>query len=119
MEARDICERTMAYAVRAVKVYAYWSATEERRGVIIGRQFLRAASSIGASVAEAKAAESRADFIHKDAIAQKEARECLYWLQLMFRAELSPSKKLEPLIAQTNELIAIVTTILVKLKRRK
>jgi four helix bundle protein len=62
------------------------------------------------------AAESRADFIHKYAIAQKEARECDYRL---LHAGLIPVKKLAPLIAETNELIVIVTTILVKLKRRK
>src|SRR5687768_5175735 len=109
----------MDYAVQAVKVYAYARRQKNDAAAIFGRQFLRSAASVGANVTEAKAAESRADFIHKYAIAQKEARESLYWLNLMLRADLIAAAKLEPLIAETNELIAILTTILVKLKRRK
>jgi four helix bundle protein len=85
----------------------------------LGGSSSRSAASVGANVSEAKGAESRADFIHKYGIAQKEARESLYWLALMLRADLVSAAKLQSLIQETNELIAILTSILVKLKRRK
>jgi four helix bundle protein len=52
-----------------VKLYAYVRRRKDDAGMIFGRQFLRSASSIGANLTEAKAAESRADFVHKNAVA--------------------------------------------------
>jgi four helix bundle protein len=71
----DIEERTLGYALRSVKLYQYLQSKRDGAGWIIGKQFLRSATSIGANVSEAQSGESRADFIHKYAIAQKEARE--------------------------------------------
>jgi len=87
-------------------------------GWVIGKQFLRSATSIGANVTEAQSAESAADFIHKYGIAQKEARESEYWLALMERADLFPGAALAELKQETDELIAIITTIIVKKKQR-
>ena len=64
-ERPDIQERTLEYAVRAVRLFQALQALPDRAGWTIGRQFLRAATSIGANVAEAQSAESRADFAHK------------------------------------------------------
>lgn len=81
---------------------------------MIGKQFLRSATSIGANVAEARSAESAADFVHKYSIAQKEARESEYWLALMEQAEVLTSEKLAGLRQETDELIATITAIVVK-----
>ncbi len=77
-------------------------------------QLLRSGTSVGANVEEAGSAESRKDFIHKYSIACKEARESHYWLRLLTASELIPKDRLEPLIAESNELIAILTTIIKK-----
>ena len=66
----DIRHRTLEYALRAVNLYRALQEGKDGAGWVIGRQFLRAATSVGANVAEAQAAESRADFIHKYSIAQ-------------------------------------------------
>ena len=50
---------------------------------MLGRRRLRARTSIGADVDEARAEQSRADFISKYGIALKEARESIYWLPLL------------------------------------
>ena len=73
----DIKKRTFNYAIEAIKFYQ--SIYREKSGVgrILGKQFLRSATSIGANIEEAQAAESKADFIHKFTISQKEARESL------------------------------------------
>ena len=116
---QDIRERAMDYAVRAIKLVQFLRGRKDDAGTIVGRQFLRSATSIGANLTEAQAAESRSDFIHKNAIAQKEARECRYWLRLMQRAELAPPPRLEPLLDETEQMIAIITRILVNTKKNK
>ncbi len=97
----DIRTRLLRYAVRAVNLYRYLQAQTDGAGWVIGKQYLRSATSIGANLQEAKSAESRADFIHKYGLAQKEARESLYWLQLMAESELLPRTRLDPLLQET------------------
>lgn len=53
----------------------------------MSKQILRSGTSIGAMVRESEQAESKLDFIHKLAIAQKEANESDYWLELLFQSE--------------------------------
>ena len=115
----DIRRRSFQYALRAVKLYRYLDDQRDSAGRLLAKQYLRAATSIGANLQEALSGESRADFIHKYAVAQKEARESLYWLELMAESGLVPRSRLDPLIQETNELIAILTTIIVKSKRAK
>lgn len=85
---------------------------------MIGRQFVRSATSIGANVEEAQSAESQADFIHKYAIAQKEARESLYWLRLISESGFVPKQRLSAIMRETEELHAVITAIIVKAKTR-
>ena len=75
--------------------------------------------SIGASVEESQASESRADFIHKLGVAQKEARESLYWLRLLSQGGIVAKKRIESLMQETNELVAIITAIIVNCKRKR
>jgi four helix bundle protein len=114
---QEIRARTFAYALRAVKLYQYLQKKKDGAGWILGKQYLRAATSIGANLAEAQAGESPADFIHKLGIAQKGARESLFWLRLLAESELVGRSKLRPLIHETEELIAVITAILVNSKR--
>ncbi len=116
---RDIRERTLEYGVRVVRLYRALAETTDGAALIIGKQFLRSATSIGANVTEAQAAESTADFIHKYSIAQKEARESEYWLALLEKAALLPVSRLAELKQETNELIAIITTIIVNKKQNR
>ena len=116
-KARDIRERTFEYALRAIKLYQYLIKRREGAASLIGRQFFKSATSIGANLEEAMSGESRADFIHKNGIAQKEARESLYWLKLLAASELVPQARLEPLLQETKEILAIITAIITKAKK--
>lgn len=89
----------------------------DRAGWIVGKQFLRSATSVGANVAEARAAESQRDFIHKLQVAQKEARESLYWLRLFAEAAILPTKKLADLTRETDEILRILVAITRNTKR--
>ena len=115
-EPQDIRKRAYQYALRAIRLYQYLQKQKDSAGWIIGKQYLRAATSIGANIEEAQASESRADFAHKLGIAQKEARECLFWLRLLTDSRIVSNARLKPLIDETDELIAVITTIVVHTK---
>ena len=85
-KAIDIRERAFQFAVRVVKLCKYLEKNSEVSRNVIS-QLLRAGTSVGANLEEAKAGQSTADFIHKNAIALKEARESNYWLRLILATE--------------------------------
>lgn len=116
---QDIRERAYQYALRAVRLYQYLQKQRDSAGWIVGKQYLRAATSIGANIEEAQASESRADFVHKVGIAQKEARESLFWLRLLSESGIMPKSKLKPLIQETEELVSVLTSIVVNAKRKR
>lgn len=115
---RDIHERALEYAVRARRLVRHIQRTLEVGALTIGRQLLRAATSIGANLAAAQSGETRADFVHKCSVAQKEARECLYWLRLLARAELVPYARLSGLTGETNGITAVITAIARNARKR-
>ena len=110
---KDIKERGFSFACRIVKLYQFLA---KRKGgaEILGRQVLRSGTSIGANLEEAAAGQSKADFISKCNIALKEARETYYWLRLLIKTEVVPANKLSELVNESNELVAILTTIVKK-----
>ena len=115
---QDIRERAMEYSLRAIRVYRYLLEQREDVGRIIGRQFLRSATSIGANLVEAQSGESRRDFIHKCGIAQKEARESKYWLMLLQNSQTTTTtRRLDLMIDETDQIIAILTRIIVNAKK--
>ena len=116
--APDIRERTVRYSVRAIELYRFVQSGRDGAGRVIAKQYLRAATSIGANVEEAHSGESRADFIHKFGIAQKEAREGSYWLRLMAESTIVSSQRLAAIRRETEEIYAVLTAIIVNAKRK-
>jgi four helix bundle protein len=78
-------------------------------GETMGRQLLKSSTSIGANYREANRAESKAGFVHKPAIAEKEASETAYWLELMAEAGMGNREGVTCLLQETKELLAIFT----------
>lgn len=70
----------MDFAVRVVGMYKF--LINDKKEFILSKQLLQSGTSVGANIREAEHAESKADFIHKMAVAQKECNESLYWLEL-------------------------------------
>lgn len=116
-KAIDIRERSFEYALRAIKLYQFLQFRKDGAGWVLSKQYLRSATSIGANIEEAQSGQSKADFIHKMSISQKEARESLYWLRLLVQSGIVSTNRLEPLIQETEELIAIITSIIRKTKQ--
>lgn len=85
----------------------------------LANQLLRSGTSIGANVEEAKSGQSRADFVSKLYISCKEARETHYWLRLIEATEVIEPRKLEGLIDEADQLVAILTTIIKNTKSRE
>ena len=78
-------------------------------GDVIGRQLLKSGTSIGANYREANRAESKAYFIHKLAVVEKEASETLYWLELLLEAGIGAHQEAIRLMQEAKELLAIFT----------
>jgi four helix bundle protein len=78
---------------------------------VLGRQALRAGTSIGANYREASRARSRAEFVSKTGDCLREADETEYWLELLVDSGTVDPKKMAALLDETRELIAILTTI--------
>ena len=103
-----IREKSFDFALVAINLYKRLQADRE---FVISKQLLRSGTSIGANVEEATAAESRRDFIHKMALASKEARESMYWLRLLSKSDLVPGLDLSKELASAHELVRMLTSI--------
>ena len=77
----------------------------------VAGQLLRAGTSVGANAEEAKAAFTRREFACKNCLVLREARESHYWLRLVAANGLAPHGAVLPLVQESDELVAIYTTI--------
>lgn len=115
----DIRERSFEFAVRIVKLCRYLEKnTIVSRNVI--SQLLRAGTSVGANLEEARAGHSTADFVHKNAVSLKEARETQYWLKLILATESfdeTVAKGITELRDESFELCKIIGKIIVTSKK--
>ena len=113
---RDLKQRTKTFALRIIKLYS----ALPRRGdaKVLGNQILKSGTSVGAHYREACRAKSDADFISKIEGALQELDETTYWLELIGEAEVLPASRLQPLHEEADELIAILVTIVTKVKRK-
>lgn len=115
----DIRERAFAFAVRIVRLCKFLEKNSSVGKNLIG-QLLDAGTSVGANLEEAKAAQSTADFIHKNSISLKEARESNYWLRLILATEgfdNKVKKGIEDLENESLELAKIIGKIITSTKK--
>ena len=82
----------------------------------LANQMLRAGTAIGANLEEAKSAYSRRDLASKYAISLREGRECHYWLRLIKADQPQLSQEVDALLDECNQLIAVLTTTVRKLR---
>jgi four helix bundle protein len=94
----------------SLKIISFYKKLQKDKEFIISNQILRSGTSIGASVEEALAGQSKRDFTAKMSISSKEARETKYWLRLLKESELT-DLDVNSLILDIDELIRILTSI--------
>ena len=115
MEKRSVIEHlSIKFALRIIKLYKH--LTDEKREFVMSKQVYRSGTSIGANIAESKAAQSEADFISKLSIALKEAFETKYWLLLLHESETIGGKEYDSIENDINIIIGTLTNIIKKKK---
>jgi len=111
----DLIERTKRFALRVIRLFA--SLPKSGEAQVLGKQLLRSGTSVGANYREAHRARSRAEFIAKCGDSLREIEESAYWLELLEESGIVPAAKLKDLRNETNELTAILVTVVKKSKK--
>lgn len=109
-----VLTKSYAFAVRIVKL-SKWLAGE-KKAYQLADQVLRSGTSIGANLEEAVGGQTRRDFVAKCSVAYKEARETHYWLRLLRDTDHLDEKQAVSLLADCEELLRLLTTILLSAK---
>jgi four helix bundle protein len=106
-ESTDLAKRTKEFAYCIIRLNRNLPHTYEAE--IIGKQLLRAATSVAANYRAAKRAHSRPEFISKLGIVVEEMDESLFWLECISEKSIIPPTRMREIIKETNELVAIFT----------
>jgi four helix bundle protein len=109
MDKKELEKRTKKFALEVIRFVA--DLPKNKISDVLGYQFLKCGTSIGANYREANRAQSRQDFIHKIAIVEKEASETQYWLELFDASNIGDPESLSWLLQESAELLAIFTSI--------
>ena len=112
----ELRTRTKTFALRIIRLYVTLPKTTEAQ--VLGKQVLRSGTSVGAHYREAQRAKSDADFISKVEGGLQELDETAYWLELLVESKIVAERKLAALMKETDELTAILVTIVNKMKRK-
>ena len=110
MKNNIVKNKSFEFAIRIFKLYQYLSS--EKKEFILSKQLLRSGTSIGAMIREAEHAESKSDFIHKFAVAQKEANEVIYWLELLKATDYLNQKEFENINNDAVSILKLITSII-------
>jgi four helix bundle protein len=103
-----LADKSYKFAIRIVKLSAY--LTKEQKEYTLSRQLLRSGTAIGALVAEAQYAQSKADFINKMYISLKEANESRYWIRLLTDCKYLTETMSKSIFDDVEELIKMLTS---------
>lgn len=106
MKPEELKDRTKQFALRILKLVAALPKTIE--GPAIANQLVRSGTSVAANYRATCRARSKAEFIAKVGVVLEEADETLLWLELISEANLLPPKRINPLLTEANELVAIM-----------
>ncbi|HEV2805876.1 MAG TPA: four helix bundle protein [Chthoniobacterales bacterium] len=104
----DFRERTFQFGIRCVRLVE--SLPKSMTSQTIGRQLLRAATSVGANYRSAVGGRSRADFVSRMGIVEEECDEALYWMDVLVEWKLVPSGRVEELRREADKIIAITVS---------
>ncbi len=113
----DLKQRTFLFASQIVQLVNGLPKTIA--GAELGKQLIRAGTSVGANLEEADDASSVKDFIYKAGIARREAKESRYWLKLLIHSKLSDGERAIELHQESDELVRILSSIIAKAQQRQ
>lgn len=107
--------KSFELSVLGVEFYKF--LIENKKEFVLSKQFLRSITSVGANVREAINAQSKADFIHKLSISQKECDETMYWLELLKETNYISEEKFSSIYPKCNEVLKILKSIIITSKK--
>jgi len=116
MSENVIKTKSFSFAIRVIKLYQFLCS--DKNEYVLSKQLLRSGTAIGALVRESEQAESKLDFIHKLAIAQKEANESDYWLELLFQSDYLNEVQFQSLKLDIIEINKILASIIITTKQK-
>jgi TIGR02436 family protein len=108
MKENVLRKKSLTFAVRIVNLSKY--LRENKKEFTLSDQVLRSGTAIGAMICEAERSESTPDFIHKLKIAEKEANETLYWLELLKETQYVTQTEYNSINDNTIELIKMLVS---------
>jgi four helix bundle protein len=103
-------DKSFNFAIRIVNLYKYLCS--DKKKYVLSKQLLRSGTAIGALVREAEQGESTADFIHKLAIALKEAKETEYWILLLTETDYLTKNESTSILKDLDELLRLLISII-------
>ena len=115
--SNDLRTRTKSFALRIIKCYISLPKTTEAQ--VIGKQFLRSGTSVGAHYREGSRARSTKEFISKLEVGIQELDETMYWLELLTEARIVQKSDLAGLLDEANQLMSIFIASVKTAKNRE
>ncbi|WP_018623220.1 four helix bundle protein [Spirosoma luteum] len=112
-----VLDKSFRFAIRVIRLYQH--LIDSKKEFVLSKQMLRSGTSIGANVREADNAESKADFIHKLGIAQKETDETMYWLELLKETDYLIGHEFDSIHQDANELLKLIRSIIITSKNNR
>jgi four helix bundle protein len=116
MDENVIKVKSFNFALRIIKLSQFLNV--DKKEFVLSKQLLRSGTAIGALVRESEQAESKKDFIHKLAIAQKEANETDYWLELLFQSDYLNQAQFQAIKSDIIEINKILASIIITTKQK-
>ena len=117
MTKEEMKQRTKKFALRIIKLVE--SLPKEKITDVIGRQLLRAGTSVGANYRAACRGRSKADFISKMGIVEEEADESIYWMELLVEGKIVEYARLEYLMKEADEILAIIVSSIITARKNR
>lgn len=106
VDERELIDRTKQFALRVIKLVGALPRTIEGRA--IAGQLMRSGTSVAANYRAACRGRSKAEFIAKLGTVEEEADESAFWLELLIEAEILATVRIQPLLLEARELVAIM-----------
>jgi four helix bundle protein len=116
MDEQTFKIRTKRFALEVIKLVE--TLPRNRTADVIGRQLLRAGTSVGANYRAACRGRSLSDITAKLGIVEEEADESIYWLELLVEGKSVPADRVSPLVKEANELVAMTVASIKTLRAR-
>ena len=117
MNSQTLRERTEVYSIRVLRLCC--SLPRRMEALVLGKQLLRSATSVGANYRAACIAKSRADFVAKIKICEEEADESEYWLKLLVTAGFLKGEDIADLCSEAHELTSIFAASAITARNNK